>query len=123
MLICALCVVPVMFASKVSGLWPAVALIGLAAAAHQGWSCNIFTTASDMFPKQAVASVVGLGGFGGAVGGMCIASLTGFILQATHSYVPIFFIAGSMYLFALLVIQLLAPRLEPAHIDLIRSNP
>ena len=122
MLICAFCVVPVMFASKVSGLWPAVALIGLAAAAHQGWSCNIFTTASDMFPKQAVASVVGLGGFGGAVGGMCIASLTGFILQATHSYVPIFFIAGSMYLFALLVIQLLAPRLEPAHIDVTRSN-
>lgn len=121
MLICALCVVPVMFASKVTGLWSAVALIGLAAAAHQGWSCNIFTTASDMFPKQAVASVVGLGGFGGAVGGMCIATLTGFILQATHSYVPIFFIAGSMYLFALLVIQLLAPRLEPAHID-VRSN-
>lgn len=122
MLICALCVVPVMFASKVSGLWPAVALIGLATAAHQGWSCNIFTTASDMFPKQAVASVVGLGGFGGAVGGMCIASLTGFILQATHSYVPIFFIAGSMYLFALIIVQILAPRLEPAHIDITRSN-
>lgn len=117
MLICALCVVPVMFVSRVSGLWPAVALIGLATAAHQGWSCNIFTTASDMFPRRAVASVVGIGGFGGAVGGMCIASLTGFLLQVTHSYVPIFFIAGSAYILALLVIQLLAPGLEPAHID------
>jgi ACS family hexuronate transporter-like MFS transporter len=117
MLICALCVVPVMFVSRVSGLWPAVALIGLATAAHQGWSCNIFTTVSDMFPRRAVASVVGIGGFGGAVGGMCIASLTGFLLQVTHSYVPIFFIAGSAYILALLVIQLLAPGLEPAHID------
>jgi MFS transporter, ACS family, hexuronate transporter len=118
MLICALCVVPVMFVSRVSGLWPTVALIGLATAAHQGWSCNIFTTASDMFPRRAVASVVGIGGFGGAVGGMCIASLTGFLLQVTHSYVPIFFIAGSAYILALLVIQLLAPGLEPAHIDI-----
>jgi ACS family hexuronate transporter-like MFS transporter len=117
MLICALCVVPVMFVSRVSSLWPVVGIIGLAAASHQGWSCNIFTTASDMFPRRAVASVVGIGGFGGAVGGMCIASFTGFILQATHSYVPVFFIAGSAYLFALLVIHLLAPRLEPAHID------
>ena len=117
MLICALCVAPVMFVSKVSGLWPAVALIGLATAAHQGWSCNMFTTASDMFPRRAVASVVGIGGFGGAVGGMCIASLTGFLLQATHSYVPIFFIAGSIYLFALVVVQILAPRLEPVHLD------
>jgi ACS family hexuronate transporter-like MFS transporter len=70
-----------------------------------------------MFPRRAVASVVGIGGFGGAVGGMCIASLTGFLLQVTHSYVPIFFIAGSAYILALLVIQLLAPGLEPAHID------
>ena len=117
MLICALCVTPVMFVSRVSGLWSAVGLIGLATAAHQGWSANMFTTASDMFPRRAVASVVGIGGFGGAVGGMCIAKLTGFLLQVTHSYVPIFFIAGSAYIFALLVIQLLAPRLEPAPIE------
>jgi ACS family hexuronate transporter-like MFS transporter len=70
-----------------------------------------------MFPRRAVASVVGIGGFGGAVGGMCIASFTGFLLQATHSYVPIFFIAGSAYIFALLIIHLLAPRLEAANIE------
>ena len=117
MLICALCVTPVMFVSRVNGLWQVVGLIGLATAAHQGWSANIFTTASDMFPRRAVASVVGIGGFGGAVGGMCIAWLTGQLLELTHSYVPIFVIAGSIYLVALLVIQLLAPRLEPAQIE------
>jgi ACS family hexuronate transporter-like MFS transporter len=117
MLICALCVLPVLFVSRISQLWPVVGIISLATAAHQGWSANIFTLSSDMFPRRAVASVVGIGGFGGAVGGMFIASFTGFLLQVTHSYVPIFFIAGSAYIFALLVIQLLAPRLEPAHID------
>lgn len=122
MLVCALCVLPVLFVSRIGGLWPVVGLISLATAAHQGWSCNIFTTASDMFPKQAVASIVGLGGFGGAVGGMLLAWFTGHRLEATHSYRVLFLIAGSAYLLALLVIQLLAPRLEPAHIDLSRSN-
>jgi len=117
MLICALGVVPIMFVSRVSQLWPAVALIALATAAHQGWSCNMFTLSSDMLPRRAVASVVGIGGFGGAVGGMLVASFTGFLLQWTHSYVPIFFVAGSAYLFALLVVHLLAPRLEPAQIE------
>ena len=117
MLICALCVVPVMFIPYVTQLWPQVALFSLATAAHQGWSCNMFTTASDMFPRRAVGSVVGIGGFCGAVGGMCIASFTGFHLQRTHSYLLLFFIAGSAYLLALFVIQMLAPRLEPAHID------
>lgn len=117
MLICALCVLPVMFASRMSSLWAAVGAISLATAAHQGWSSNLFTLPSDMFPRRAVASVVGIGGFGGAIGGMCIATFTGFLLQATHSYVPIFFIAGSAYLFALLIIHLLAPRLEPANIE------
>ncbi|HEX7961707.1 MAG TPA: MFS transporter, partial [Terriglobales bacterium] len=116
MLICAVCVVPIVFVSRISSLWPAVFVIGLAAAAHQGWSANIFTIASDMFPRRAVGSVVGIGGFGGAVGGMCIASFTGFLLQVTGSYVPIFLIAGSAYLAALVVIHLLAPRLEPAQI-------
>ena len=112
MLICALAVVPVMFVPRISQLWVAVALIGLATAAHQGWSANIFTLSSDMFPRRAVGSVVGLGGFGGAVGGMLIASFTGFLLQFTGSYVPVFVVAGSAYLMALLIIQLLAPRLE-----------
>jgi MFS transporter, ACS family, hexuronate transporter len=117
MLICALAVVPIIFASITSNLWVAVILIGIAAAAHQGWSANIFTITSDMFPKQAVGSVVGIGGMAGAIGGMFIAKLVAYILDTTGSYVPIFAIAASAYLIALLIIHLLAPRLEPAKIN------
>jgi ACS family hexuronate transporter-like MFS transporter len=114
MLVCAVGVVPIVLVTGVRSLWGTVALISLATAAHQGWSANLFTLASDMFPGRAVASVVGIGGFGGAIGGMCIATVTGFVLQFTGSYVPIFVIAGSAYLVALLIVHLLAPRLEPA---------
>src|SRR5437763_1308583 len=114
MLICAVAVVPVVFAAKASNVWIAVVLIGLAAAAHQGWSANIFTTTSDMFPRQAIGSVVGIGGMAGAIGGMLISKIVGYILQWTGSYVPIFIIAGSTYLIALLFIHLLVPKLEPA---------
>jgi ACS family hexuronate transporter-like MFS transporter len=117
MLICALSVVPIMFAGNTSNMWVAVALISLAAAAHQGWSANIFTIASDMFPRRAVGSVVGIGGMAGSIGGMLIATTVGLILHYTGSYVPIFIIAGSAYLVALLVIHLLAPRLEPADVE------
>ena len=117
MLVCALAVLPIAFASKATDLWVAVALVGLAAAAHQGWSANLFTLASDMFPRKAVGSVVGLGGTAGAVGGMLIAKLTGYILQATGSYVPVFLIAASAYLVALGLVHLLVPRLEPAALD------
>jgi len=117
MLFCALSVVPVMFAASASNLWLAVALISLAAAAHQGWSANLYTITSDMFPRQAVGSVVGIGGAAGAVGGMFIAMLVGAVLQATGSYVPIFILAGLTYLAALLVIHLLAPRLQPANVE------
>ena len=116
MLVCALAVVPIVFASITSSLWLAVILIGIAAAAHQGWSANIFTISSDMFPKQAVGSVVGIGGMLGAVGGMIISPIVGYILQTTGSYVPIFIMAASAYLVALLIIHLLAPKLEPAAI-------
>jgi ACS family hexuronate transporter-like MFS transporter len=116
MLICALAVVPIVFASQVANLWVAVALVGLAAAAHQGWSANIFTLTSDMFPRRAVGSVVGIGGMAGAVGGMLIALVVGEILQRTGSYVPVFIIAGSTYLVALLIIHLLVPRLEAANV-------
>ena len=118
MLICALAVVPIMFASGAKNMWLAVALVSLAAAAHQGWSANLFTIASDTFPKQAVGAVVGFGGMAGAVGGMLIAKLTGYILQATGSYVPVFLIAGSAYLVALAIVQMLMPRLEPAQLGL-----
>jgi len=113
MLICALAVIPIIFASRTSNLWVAVLLVGIAASAHQGWSANIFTLTSDMFPRRAVGSVVGFGGMAGALGGMLIAIIVGEILQRTGSYVPIFFIAGFTYLAALLVIHLLVPRIEP----------
>ncbi len=114
MLICALAVVPIIFAASGVSKWTAILLISLAAAAHQGWSANLFTLASDMFPRKAVGSVVGIGGMSGAIGGMFVAMLVGAILQATHSYLIIFVIAGFTYLAALLIIHLLAPRLEPA---------
>jgi ACS family hexuronate transporter-like MFS transporter len=117
MLVCALAVVPIVFAANVSSLWAAVGLVSLAAAAHQGWSANLFTTSSDMFPRRAVGSVVGIGGMAGAVGGMLIALIVGAILQKTGSYVPIFLIAGSAYLFALLIVHMLAPKLEAANLD------
>jgi ACS family hexuronate transporter-like MFS transporter len=97
-------------------MWAAVALVSLAASAHQGWSANLFTLTSDMFPRQAVGSVVGLGGFAGAVGGMMIAKLTGYILQTTGSYMPVFIIAGTTYLVTLLILHLLVPKLEPARL-------
>ena len=116
MLICALCVVPIIFAVRASGLLVAVGLIALATAAHQGWSANLYTLVSDTFPRRAVGSVVGIGGFAGAASGMLIATVTGYLLQWTGSYVPIFFVAASAYLFALLLIHLLVPRLEPAEL-------
>jgi len=113
MLICAVVIIPVVLAAKIHSLWGAVIVISMAVAAHQGWSANLFTLVSDLFPKNAVASVVGIGSFGGAIGGALIATFTGFLLQLTHSYVPIFFIAGFIYLVALLVIHSLTPRLQP----------
>ncbi|MGH9824303.1 MAG: MFS transporter [Blastocatellia bacterium] len=117
MLVCALCVVPVVFASVSSNMWVAVGLISLATAAHQGWSANIFTLASDMFPRRAVGSVVGIGGMAGAVGGMLFSSAAGYVLLKTNSnYLPIFIVCGSAYLIALALVQWLTPRLEAANI-------
>jgi len=113
MLICALLVLPIGFAARTADLWTAVALIGLAAAAHQGWSSNLYTITSDMFPRQAVASVVGLGGMMGAISGIFIAGVIAAILEFTGSYVPIFAIASVAYLVALVCVHLLSPRLEP----------
>ena len=112
MLICATCAVPIVFAYRAENTWTAVLLIGLAAAAHQGFSTNLLTLPSDMFPAQAVASVVGLGGTAGALGGMMIAKVVGYILQSTGSYMLPFFIAGGAYLVALCFLHLLAPRIE-----------
>jgi MFS transporter, ACS family, hexuronate transporter len=112
MLISALAVTPVYFASQTSHLWVAVGIIGFALAAHQAWSANIFTLVSDMFPEQTVGSVVGIGSMLGAIGGMFGAGIAGFLLEANKGYGPLFLVAGSTYLIALGIIQSLAPRLE-----------
>ena len=117
LLVCALCVVPVVFAARASNLWMATFLIGLAASAHQGWSANLFTLVSDLFPKQAVASVVGLGGMFGSITAMAFAQSAGLILQATGSYWPLFIISGSAYLIALAIIQVLIPDMKPAELE------
>jgi ACS family hexuronate transporter-like MFS transporter len=118
MLLCAVCVVPIVTASRIGTLWTAVLIIGLAAAAHQGWSANIFTLASDMFPKRAVGSVVGLGGMAGAAGSLLFSPFIGLVLERTHNnYLIPFLISGSVYLVAFAVIQALAPRLEPVSLD------
>jgi ACS family hexuronate transporter-like MFS transporter len=117
MLICAVCVTPVVLASQTKSLWIAVLLVSLAAGAHQGWSANLFTLSSDMFPRKAVASVVGIGGFAGALGGMLIAKVAGYVLQWYGSYTPMFLIASLAYLVALSVIQGLSPRLLPVEVE------
>jgi ACS family hexuronate transporter-like MFS transporter len=117
MLVCALFIVPVVFAPLTNSQWVAVWLVGVAAAAHQGFSANLFTLTSDMFPRKAVGSVVGIGGFFGAMGGFFLNMGAGRLRDMFGNYVAIFAIAGSAYLVALLVIHLLVPRLEPARID------
>ncbi|RHW17480.1 MFS transporter [Sphingomonas gilva] len=117
MLACALCVVPVSLAIHAENLIVAVAIIGLAAAAHQGWSANVFTLVSDLMPRRATASVVGIGGMAGAIGGMLMAKYAGHVLESVGNYTPIFALIGSVYLIALLIVHLISPRLEPARID------
>lgn len=113
MLICALLAVPVAFAAFASNLWVAVLIIGVATAAHQGFSANLYTLPSDVFPRSAVGSVVGIGGMVGALGGMAMAKYAGWVLDQIGTYTPIFVVAGSAYLLALLAVHLLTPRMEP----------
>lgn len=117
MLVCALCVVPVLFAPGASNLWIATLLIGLAASAHQGWAANLFAMASDLFPKQAVASIVGLGGMAGAVMAMAYSELTGIILEKTGSYWSLFVVAASAYLLNLALIHALVPQWKQADLS------
>jgi MFS transporter, ACS family, hexuronate transporter len=112
MLFCAFLVVPIYTASSAKSVWTAIALISVAAGAHQGWSANLFTTSSDMFPRSAVGAVVGIGGMAGSVGSALFAFFAGHILQLTHSYAVLFGIASSAYLLALIVMYLLAPGLK-----------
>ncbi len=121
MLIYALCVIPVVFAQYVGSfsMWYAVLIIGFAASAHQAWSANIFTTASDMFPKKAVASVTGIGGMAGAIGGILIAWVSGVLFdhykalgKIETGYYIMFIVCGSAYIIAWLAMHYLAPRLR-----------
>jgi MFS transporter, ACS family, hexuronate transporter len=116
MLICAIAVTPIFFAQYVDNLWAAVAIISLATAAHQAWSANLYTLPSDMFPRKAVGSVIGIGGTAGAVGGMIFSLYIGQVLERLGSYTLIFAVAGSVYLIALAIIQLLTPRLDEAKV-------
>jgi ACS family hexuronate transporter-like MFS transporter len=122
MLICAVAVVPILFAQFVSQLWIAVAIIGLAAAAHQAWSANLMTLPSDMFPRAAVGSVVGIGGTAGAVGGMLMSKYNGYILGAFGSYQPIFALAGGAYIVAIVVIHFLSPKLKRVTEEAVRVS-
>jgi ACS family hexuronate transporter-like MFS transporter len=112
MLLCACLVVPVFLVNYLHSEWAAIGLLSLAAAAHQGWSANLFTTASDMFPRSAVGSVTGIGGMAGSAGGFLLATSAGYILKITHSYASLFAIAASAYLLALFCMVLLAPGLR-----------
>ncbi|WP_310216737.1 MFS transporter [Caulobacter sp. BE264] len=116
MLVCALLAVPVMFASFADSVWLAVLIIGVATAAHQGFSANLYTLPSDVFPRGAVGSVVGIGGMLGAFGGMVFSKYIGGVLESIGTYTPIFIVAGSAYLIALLVVHLLTPKMEPVKI-------
>lgn len=117
MLAMALLIVPTTLAPRAPTMWTAVLIVSVAAAAHQAWSANVYTLASDMFPKFAVGSVVGIGAFGGAMGGVLFQRITGRVLQANGSdYTPIFVVCGLAYVMAWAIIHLLAPRLEPARL-------
>jgi len=122
MLVCALGVVPIVLATRADSLWSAVFLVGLATAAHQGFSANLFTLTSDLFPARAVGSVVGIGGMAGAIGGMLIAQVAGRVLQWTQSYSSLFIAAACAYFLAVLLVHLLSPRLEPAQLPVTRTG-
>jgi ACS family hexuronate transporter-like MFS transporter len=113
MLLASVLVVPVMFAMHADNLWLAVAIVGVATAGHQAFSATLYTFPSDVFPKQAVGTVVGIGGTAGAIGGMLMAKYAGWVLDGIGSYTPIFIVAGTVYILALIVVHTLSPRLKP----------
>ncbi|MBB6229081.1 ACS family hexuronate transporter-like MFS transporter [Polymorphobacter multimanifer] len=116
MLVCAFAVTPVFVAQSIDSLWLNVLIIGVATAAHQAFSANLYTLPSDLFPRSAVGSVIGIGGTVGAVGGMLMAKYAGFVLDGIGSYTPLFAVAGSAYFLALAAVHLLSPRLARAEL-------
>ncbi|MGB6973907.1 MAG: MFS transporter [Terracidiphilus sp.] len=117
MLTCACAVIPIFLVGYMKNEWACVGLLSLATAAHQGWSANLFTTVSDMFPRSEVASVTGIGGTAGAAGGALIAYAAGHVLQYLHTYAPLFFVAASVYIVAWVLIGFLAPGLTKAEME------
>ncbi len=117
MLISCFAILPVVFAMYADNLWLAVAIIGIATAAHQSFSANLYTLPSDVFPRSAVGSVIGIGGTVGAIGGMLMSTYTGWVLQSLGTYTPIFVVAAVAYALALLVVHVLSPRYELANVD------
>ncbi len=118
MLLSGCCVLPLLFVTGLDNMWIAVVLIGIALAGHQSFSSNILSIPPDMFPKKAVGSVIGLGGFMGGVGGMIMAKSTGLVLDATDgNYTLIFAACTTVYFLAVLAIHLLSPRLAPVSVE------
>jgi ACS family hexuronate transporter-like MFS transporter len=117
MLICACCVLPIAMVSQADNLWVAVGIVSLAAAAHLGWNANLFTVASDLFPRRALGAVVGIGGMAGAIGGVLFSEVIGQVLQRTGHYWVLFAIGALAYLLALAILHLLTPRMTPAKLD------
>ena len=117
MLAMALLIVPTALAPLARSMWTAVLIVSVAVAAHQAWSANVYTLASDMFPRAAVASVIGIGGFAGAMGGWLFQRATGRILDATgNNYAPIFLVCGLAYVSAWTIIHFLVPDMQPARL-------
>jgi ACS family hexuronate transporter-like MFS transporter len=116
MLVCAVAVLPVLYAPYCKSPWLVVALVSVATAAHQGWSANLFTLVSDVFPRGAVGSVTGIGGTAGAITSVLLQVATGYVVELTHSYLPLFIIAGLAYVAALGVIHVLSPKLALAEL-------
>jgi len=112
--LCAACATPVVFAASVDALWLSVLIVGVAAAAHQGFSATLLTLPGDLMPRRSVGAVAGLGGLCGAGAGMAMSKYTGFVLDSHAGYLPVFVVAGSAYWIALGLIHLLSPRLEMA---------
>ena len=117
MLICAVCILPVVLSQYIDNLWLNVLIIGIAAAGHQAFSANVYTIPSDTFPRFAVGSVIGIGGTVGALGGMLFSMYIGKVLDSLGTYAPIFAVAGGSYFIALICIHLLSPRLRPARLE------
>ncbi len=118
MIIAGLCVLPLLFVTGVSNMWLAVLLIGIALAGHQAFSTNLLSIPPDMFPKRAVGSVIGLGGFAGGIGGMIMAKSTGLVLDATQgNYTIIFAMCTTVYFLAVAAIHLLSPRLAKVEVQ------